>query len=228
MRACHAWRFHIPVCYNISALVNLRRGYVVDQTLEARVRAILRSRGIARSKHLEAEGISRTQIRRLLNQGVLERVGWGLYRDPDAPQSERADLAEAARRVPGGVMCLLTALRFHGLTTVNPFEVWIAIDRKAWRPEVEHPPLRFVYLSGRSLSEGVEEHRVDGVPVRVYSAAKTIADCFKFRNKVGIDVAVEALRAYRETYPSGLEVVWRFAGINRVERVIRPYLEAVG
>jgi len=200
----------------------------MSRTAESRARAVLRSRGIARSRHLEAAGISRTQIRRLVDQGVIERVGWGLYRDPDAPQSERADLAEAARRVPGGVICLLTALRFHGLTTVNPFEVWLAIERKAWRPEVEHPPLRFIYLSGRSLSEGVEEHLVDGVPVRVFCAARTVADCFKFRNKVGIDVAVEALRAYRDAHPRGLEAVWRFAGINRVERVIRPYLEAVG
>ena len=198
------------------------------RTAESRARGVLRSRGIARSRHLEAAGVSRTQIRRLVDRGVIERVGWGLYRDPHAPQSERADLAEAARRVPGGVVCLLTALRFHDLTTVNPFEVWIAIERKAWRPEVEHPPVRFIYLSGRSLSEGVEEHLVDGVPVRVFSAARTVADCFKFRNKVGTDVAVEALRGFRDAHPRGLEAVWHFAGINRVERVIRPYLEALG
>lgn len=200
----------------------------MPDSAEARARAVLKDRGIARSKHLEAAGVSRTQIRRLVERGVIERVGWGLYRDPDTPQSEGADLAEAARLVPGGVVCLLSALRFHGLTTQNPFEVWMAIDRKAWRPQVDHPPLRFVYLSGPSLTEGVEEHQVDGVPIRIYSAAKTVADCFKFRNKVGIDVAVEALRAYRETYPKGLAVVWRFAELNRVARVIRPYLEAVG
>lgn len=200
----------------------------MPRTAEARARAVLESRGIARSKHLEQAGVSRTQIQRLVERGVIERVGWGLYRDPKAPQSERADLAEVARLVPGGVVCLLSALRFHGLTTQNPFQVWVAIDRKAWRPQVDHPPLRFVFLSGPSLTEGVEEHPVDGVPVRVYSAAKTVADCFKFRNKLGIDVAVEALRAYREAHPKGLEAVWRFAEINRVARVIRPYLEAVG
>jgi len=200
----------------------------MHRTAEARARAVLESRGIARSKHLEQAGVSRTQIQRLVERGVIERVGWGLYRDPKAPQSERADLAEVARLVPGGVVCLLSALRFHGLTTQNPFQVWVAIDRKAWRPQVDHPPLRFAFLSGPSLTEGVEEHPVDGVTVRVYSAAKTVADCFKFRNKLGIDVAVEALRAYREAHPKGLEAVWRFAEINRVARVIRPYLEAVG
>jgi predicted transcriptional regulator of viral defense system len=200
----------------------------MTDTAEARARTVIESRGIARSKHLEEAGVSRTQIRRLVERGVIERVGWGLYRSPDASQSERADLAEAARLVPGGVVCLLSALRFHGLTTQNPFEVWLAIDRKAWRPQVDHPPLRFVYLSGLSLSEGVQRHPVDGVPVRVYSAAKTVADCFKFRNKLGTDVAVEALRAYRDAHPKGLDAVWRFAEINRVARVILPYLEAVG
>lgn len=200
----------------------------MTDTAEARARTVIESRGIARSKHLEEAGVSRTQIRRLVERGVIERVGWGLYRSPDASQSERADLAEAARLVPAGVVCLLSALRFHGLTTQNPFEVWLAIDRKAWRPQVDHPPLRFVYLSGLSLSEGVQRHPVDRVPVRVYSAAKTVADCFKFRNKLGTDVAVEALRAYREAHPKGLDAVWRFAEINRVARVILPYLEAVG
>lgn len=201
---------------------------MTTDTPEARVQAVLEAKGLARSRDLEQAGVSRTQIRRLVERGVIERVSRGLYRDPSAPQSERADLAEAARRVPGGVVCLLSALRFHGLTTQNPFQVWLAIDRKAWRPEVEHPPLRFVYLSGQSLTEGVEEHEADGVPVRVYSAAKTVADCFKFRNKIGVDVAVEALREFRNAHPKGLEAVWHFAEIDRVAEVMRPYLEAVG
>jgi len=128
--------------------------------------------------------------------------------------------------VPEGVICLLSALRFHGLTTQNPFEVWIAIDRKAWRPRVAHPPLRLFYLSGPALKEGVEEHEISGVTVRVFSAAKTVADCFKFRNKIGIDVAVEALREYRRTHPKHLDAIWRFAQVDRVTRVIQPYLEA--
>lgn len=190
--------------------------------------ALLDALGTARSRDLEAAGVSRTRIRRLVERGVIERVGRGLYRLPGAPFTEGRDLAEVARRVPRGVVCLLSALRFHDLTTQNPFEVWLAIDRKAWRPRVEHPPLRLVYLSGAPFREGVEEHDVDGARVRVFSAAKTVADCFKFRNKIGIDVAVEALRAYRRAQPKQLEALWRFAEIDRVTRVLRPYLEAGG
>ena len=201
---------------------------MTNQNPTERALRVLRHSGIARSRDLERAEVSRTQIRRLLEQGVIERVGRGLYRDPAAPLDERSDIAQAARLVPGGVVCLLSALRFHGLTTFNPFELWLAIDRKAWRPRAGHPPLRLIYLSGAALHEGVEEHEVDGVQVRVFSAAKTVADCFKFRNKIGTDVAVEALREFRRAHPKRLEAVWRFAGVDRVTRVIRPYLEAVG
>ncbi len=192
-----------------------------DRTLR-----LLKRVGIARSRDLERAGVSRTHLRRLREQGLIERVGRGLYGLPGAVLTERHHLAEAARRVPSGIVCLLSALRFHGLTTQNPFEVWMAIDRKAWRPRVAHPPLRLFYLSGRSLKEGVEEHKISGVTVRVFSAAKTVADCFKFRNKIGTDVAVEALREYRRTRPKQLDALWRFAEVDRVTRVIRPYLEA--
>jgi len=195
----------------------------LDRALE-----VLDRLGIARSRDLERARVSRSQLRRLKNRGLIERVGRGLYSRVGAVLTERHDLAEASRRVPGGTVCLLSALRFHGLTTQNPFEVWLAIDRKAWRPRAGHPPLRLVYLSGRALREGVEVHDVRGVPVRVFSAAKTVADCFKFRNKLGSDVAVEALREYRRLHPKRLEAVWRFAEVDRVTRVFRPYLEATG
>ncbi len=194
--------------------------------LPRQVLQLMKHAGIARTRDLEQAGVSRTQLRRFCERGLLERVGRGLYRLPGAPLTERNDLAEAARRAPGGVVCLLSALRFHGLTTQNPFEVWMAIDRKAWRPRVAHPPLRLFYLSGPSLREGVEEHAISGVTVRVFSAAKTVADCFKFRNKIGTEVAVEALRDYRRTRPKQLDAIWRFAEVDRVTRVIRPYLEA--
>ncbi len=184
--------------------------------------------GIARTRDLERQGISRTQLQRLLARGLIERVGRGLYSLPGSPRTERHHLAVAARRVPDGVICLLTALRFHGLTTQNPFEIWMAIDRKAWRPRADSPPLRLVYLSGLPLREGVEEHDVSGVAVRVFSPAKSVADSFKFRNRIGTDVAVEALRDYRRIHPKHLEAVWRFAQVDRVTRVIQPYLEAIG
>ncbi|MEO8563045.1 MAG: AbiEi antitoxin N-terminal domain-containing protein [bacterium] len=196
-------------------------------TLQSALRRLARA-GVTRSSDLERAGISRTAIARLVSAGQIERVARGLYRAPESPISERSDLAAAARLAPAGVVCLLSALRFHGLTTQNPFEVWLAIDRKSWRPRVAHPPLRLVYLSGLSLTEGVEEHSVVRVRVRVFSAAKTVADCFKFRNKIGTDVAVEALRAYRRLHPKRLDALWRFAEVDRVASVMRPYLESIG
>jgi len=192
-----------------------------------KAKRVLQNMGIARSRDLEQAGVTRTQLRRLVERGQIERLGRGLYSLPGGLQTEFRDFGEAARRVPAGVICLLSALRFHGLTTQNPFEVWMAIDGKAWRPQVEHPPLRLIYLSGPSLIEGVEHHKVDRVSIRVFSAAKTVADCFKFRNKIGIDVAVEALRDYRRRHPKNIEAVWRFAHVDRVGSVLRPYLESI-
>jgi predicted transcriptional regulator of viral defense system len=189
---------------------------------------LLRDMGVARTRDLERAGISRTQIGRLVERGLIERVGRGLYSGAGVTLTERQQFAEASRQVPGGVICLLSALRFHRLTTQNPFEIWMAIDRKAWRPRIEQIPLRLVYLSSSALREGVEKHVVGGVPVLVFSAAKTVADCFKFRNKIGTDIAVEALRDYRRVHPRGLEAIWRFAAVDRVTRVIGPYLEAIG
>ena len=132
----------------------------------------------------------------------------------------------AAKRVPRGVICLLSALRFHGLTTQDPHEVWIAIDLKARKPSVQSPALRVVRFSGRSLVEGVEESEIEGVRVRVYSAAKTVADCFKYRHKIGIDVAIEALRDSVRTRETTLAEIHRYAKVCRVANVMRPYLES--
>jgi predicted transcriptional regulator of viral defense system len=199
---------------------------VTHAPLPSRVLQLMKRAGIVRTRDMEQAGVNRTRLRRLCDRGLVERVGRGLYRLPGTPLTERHDLAEAALRAPGGIICLLSALRFHGLTTQNPFEVWMAIDRKAWRPRASHPPLRLFYLSGRSLNGGVEEHKISGVTVRVFNPAKTVADCFKFRNKIGTDVAIEALREYRRTRPKQLDAVWRFAEVDRVTQVIRPYLEA--
>ena len=200
----------------------------MQRTPGDKAQRLLARAGIARTRDLERAGVSRTQLRRLVESGLIERVGRGLYALRDGERTEGHHLAQAARRVPGGVICLLSALRFHGLTTQNPFEVWVAIDRKAWRPRVEHPPLRLVYMSGAALREGVEEHRVDGVTVRVFSAAKTVADCYKFRNKIGADVAIESLRDYRRLHPKQLEAVWRYAKTDRVTRILLPHLESIG
>jgi predicted transcriptional regulator of viral defense system len=182
--------------------------------------------GVLRPRDLDRLGVPREHLSRLFERGLVERVGRGLYVLPGGSGGERQTIAEAARRVEHGVVCLLSALRFHELTTQEPFEVWMAIDNKARHPQVGAPPIRVIRMSGEALGAGIDVHNVGGVPVRVFNPAKTVADCFKFRNKIGLDVAVEALRDYRRTLPSGIDELWRFARICRVANVMRPYLEA--
>jgi predicted transcriptional regulator of viral defense system len=192
-----------------------------------RVLALAREHGLIRPSDLEPLGLQRTYLQRLCRAGLLERAGRGLYRLVGAEVTEHHALVAASRRVPDGVVCLLSALRYHGLGTQAPFEVWLAIDRKAWAPHLDHPPLRLVRMSGAALTEGVEEDAAEGVTIKVYSPAKTVADCFKYRNKIGLDVALEALREYRRGRRD-LDELWRCARICRVANVMRPYLEALG
>jgi predicted transcriptional regulator of viral defense system len=159
--------------------------------------------------------------------GELVRVARGLYTLPDYHGGEHEALVTVAKRAPGAVFCLLTALRFHELTTQSPFEVWIAIDNKAHPPRLDYPPLRTVRFSGAALTAGVESHQADGTPLRVTSVAKTVADCFKFRNKIGLDVALEALRETRRSRKATVDELWQFAKLDRVANVMRPYLEAL-
>jgi len=163
----------------------------------------------------------------MLRRGELTRVARGLYTRPGAEMSVRRSLVEAAKLAPNAVVCLLSALRFHDLTTQAPSEVWLAIENKAWRPSVDTAAVRLVYMSGEAFTAGIETHRIERVPVRVYSAAKTVADCFKFRNKIGLDVAIEALRDYLRRNRRGADELWKYAKVCRVTRVIRPYLEAL-
>ena len=192
-----------------------------------RLLSLARTRGVLRSKDLAPLGIPRQTLARLHRRGALDRVGRGLYVLADADVTEHHTLVEAARRVPHGVVCLLSALRFHELTTQDPFDVWLAIEGKARRPEPEAIPLRIVYMSGEAFTEGVETHRLEGVDVRVFGAAKTVADCFKYRSRVGLDVAIEALKDYRWSPAFNADALWHFAQVCRVSTVIRPYLEAV-
>lgn len=194
---------------------------------EEQVLELAKEKGVLRSSDLEERGIPRQYLYRLFQKGALERTGRGLYASADADVTELHTMVEAARRVPHGVICLLSALRFHELTTQNPFEIWLAIENSARRPQVESLSLRIVYLSSKTFELGVEEHEIEGVAVRVYAAAKTVTDCFKFRNKIGIDVAIEALRDYRRRPGFDMDALWRYARANRVANVMRPYLEAI-
>jgi predicted transcriptional regulator of viral defense system len=173
------------------------------------------------------EQIGREELARLARNKMIERVERGIYRNPKAQVSEYESLILASHIVPKGVICLLSALRFHDLTTQNPFEIWMALEPHAHRPKAETLNLRLVHFSGKSFTEGVEEHVLCSEKIRVYSVAKTLADCFKFRNKIGLDVALEALREAREKKSFAMDDLWRFAKICRVQNVMRPYLEAL-
>ena len=171
--------------------------------------------------------IPRRVLSDLVARGELIRTGRGVYVPADLDASEHHSLATASVRVPAGVVCLLSALRFHGLTTQNPWEVWLAISPDARKPRVDSPPLRIARFSGGPLTEGIETHRIDGVEVRIYSAAKTVADCFRYRNKIGLDVALEALRDGWRSRKFTADQLWHFANVCRVATVMRPYMESV-
>jgi predicted transcriptional regulator of viral defense system len=187
----------------------------------------IREHGIVRPRDIEALGLPREYLIRLHRQGKLNRSGRGIYTVPDAQVTERHSYAEVAKRVPEAVICLLSALAFHEITTQSPHSVWIALRKGARKPVFPSPSLRIVRLSGPSLTEGIDNHQVEGVPVRVYSAAKTVADCFKFRNKIGLDVAIEALKDCLLQKKASVEEIYRYAKICRVSNVIRPYMEAL-
>lgn len=172
-------------------------------------------------------GIHRQILTRLVAQGQIERIARGVYRLPEQPTTENHGLALAAAAVPQGVICLLSALQYHGIGTQLPSEVWIALDRRAWRPKLTYPPLRIVRYTGEALSAGVQTHRIEGRAVKVYGPAKTVADCFKYRNKIGLDVAMEALREGWRARRFTMDELDRYAVICRVQRVMRPYLEAL-
>lgn len=187
----------------------------------------LKTHAVLRPADLDDLGIPRITLNRLYQRGQVEKVARGLYRLPGAQISEHHSLAEAAKMVPKGVICLLSALRFHDLTTQAPHEIWMAIDRKTRLPVNKALPIRFVRFSGPALIEGIESHIVDGIPVAIYQPGKTVADCFKYRNKIGLDVALEALKDCLRNRRCEADTLWRFAKICRVSNVMRPYLEAL-
>lgn len=193
--------------------------------------ALARTEGLLRPVDLESHGLPRVSLTRLVRQGRLARIRRGLYALPDREVSEHSVLAEVSRRHPRVAVCLLSALRFHELRVQAPHEVWIAIPSKARAPRLDDPPIRVARFTETSMREGIDEHRIDGVPVRVTNVAKTIADCFKYRNKLGLDVPLEALK---EALGQGghdrrvsIDELWRHARSDRVANVMRPYLEAL-
>ena len=185
-----------------------------------------RTQGVT-TREIAAAGIHRQALTRLVEAGKLERVARGLYRLPEQAATEHHGLVLASIAMPQAMVCLLSALQFHQIDTQLPSQVWIAIDRRARQPSLTYPPLRVMRYSGESLTAGLETHRLEGRPVRVYSVAKTLADCFKYRNKIGLDVALEALRDAWRARRFSMDDLHRQAGICRVQRVMQPYLEAL-
>jgi predicted transcriptional regulator of viral defense system len=202
------------------------RARSVPTTHTDRILDLARQKGMVRPGDLQEVGAARVALTRLTANGQLEKVGRGLYRLPGTDVSEHETLATVAAKVPQAVFCLLTALQFHGLTTQLPREVWIAMPRGSHAPRIDYPPVRMIQFTGDAYEAGIEEHERDQVPLRVYSAAKTVADCFKHRNKIGLDVALEALRDARTQKKATADELWHYATICRVANVMRPYLEA--
>jgi predicted transcriptional regulator of viral defense system len=187
----------------------------------------VRDKGLFRLTEARALGLHAEQVRRLTRQGELVRLGRGLYMAASTVPSEYHTLAEVAKRVPRGIVCLLTALRFHALGTQHPREVWLAVDRRAGIPRIDFTPVRIVRFSGVALTTGIDEHEFEGVTVRITNPARTVVDCFKFRNKIGVDVAVEALRDYRRLRKGTADDLWREAERLRMVRVMRPYWDGM-
>ncbi|MBR5949818.1 MAG: type IV toxin-antitoxin system AbiEi family antitoxin domain-containing protein [Actinomycetaceae bacterium] len=193
---------------------------------DQRILSIASARGVLRARDLDC-GASRKALSRMAASGLLEKVGWGLYGLSDRDVTEHEDLVTVAAKVPRAVFCLLTALQFHDLTTHIPKQVWLAMPRGSHTPRMSWPPLKMIQTSDELLKEGVEHVTSQGVGFRVYSPARTVVDCFKHRNKIGLDVALEALRDARQQRKVTSEELWHYAKLCRVSNVMRPYLEVV-
>ena len=198
-----------------------------NTTKRQKVIQFAKEHAVVRPRDLVPLDLPKDYLNQLAREGILHRVGRGLYQFPGRETSNHQSFIEVAKLAPKGVITLLSALSFHELTTQNPFEVWLAIDRKAWRPNIDYPPVRFITMSEAGLSSGVEQHVIDGVSVKVFCLAKTVADCFKYRNKIGLDVALEALKEGWQSRRFTIEELSKYAKICRVANVMQPYMEAL-
>jgi len=199
----------------------------MPQTQTTRLLKHVRQHGLVRPRELDAIGVPRAVLKRLVDRGKLVRRARGLYTTPEHEPTPHTDLAEVCARAPRATVCLISALTFHELTTQVPHAVWIMIDRAGRRPKIDHPPLRIVYASGEALSAGVQTHTIEGVAVRLTDPAKTVADCFKYRDHVGQDLAIEALRDCLRQRKASPSRIYEMAKIDRVAKRMRPYLEAL-
>ena len=198
-----------------------------NKTLQEAIEAIRLKGGTVRTSDAIRSGIHQRTLYRLRDEGQLEFVSRGVYRLSEQGVISNPDLVIVAARIPKAVVCLVSALAFHDITTQIPHAVSIALSKGSETPRLDYPPLKIHRFSERPFVEGVEEHAMDGFIIKVYCPEKTIADCFKFRNKLGMDIVLEALKLYKNRKRYNLEELVRYAKICRVEKVMRPYLEAI-
>ena len=191
------------------------------------VLCLCRQRGLVRMSDLRNAGVGPETVARLVREGVVVRAARGLYHLVDAIPDPRRSLAEASARIPRGVICLISALQFHELTLQMSSTVWVAIDRTGWKPNVEYPPVRYVRFSGHSLSGGVKRHLIEGIEVPIFEPAKSIVDCFRYRHKIGLDIALEGLRNGLRSGCVTPDQLWEFARTARIWSVMRPNVEAL-
>jgi predicted transcriptional regulator of viral defense system len=200
---------------------------ILSMSFEREKRAFSRSGGLLRTAAALRAGIHPRTLYDMRDAGVVEQLSRGLYRLADLPPLGSPDLVTVALKIPAGVVCLISALAYHEITTQIPHEVHLALPRGTEPPRLKHPPLRVFWFTGGSFTEGIETHKVDGIGLRVYSPEKTLADCFKYRNKLGLDMVLEALRLYISRKQPNANDLMKFARVCRVENVMRPYLEAL-
>ena len=182
--------------------------------------------GMLRTGEALQSGIHRRTLYAMRDAGILNQLDRGLYRLAELPPLSAPDLVTVARKLPKSVICLISALSFHDITTQIPHAVHVAIKRGTERPRLRYPPTNVYWFSGEAFTAGIEHHSIDETPVRVYNAEKTLADCFKYRHKIGMDTVLEALAMYRDRGKPRTKQLLRYAQICRVEKIMRPYLEA--
>ncbi|VAW50305.1 Protein co-occurring with FIG00645039: hypothetical protein with HTH-domain [hydrothermal vent metagenome] len=198
-----------------------------EESKRQQVIDLVRGQSVIRPRDLKEHSLPKDYLYILAQEGVIERVGRGLYQWPNKDLGRHHSLVEISKLAPNAVVALLSALNYHNMTTQNPHQIWLAIDRKAWRPEISYPPVRFVTMSAESLHSGVETHSIEGVSIKVFNPAKTVVDCFKYRGKVGLDVALEALREGWSARKFTIDELQGYAKICRVQKVMQPYLESL-
>jgi len=201
--------------------------YVSKEKIDNAINVFQRHGGILRTSEALDAGIYRRTLYHMEEEGLLTKLERGVYKLSDTDMLANPDLTIVAKKVPKARICLISALDFHGITTEIPHEVHIALPRTSRDPKLDHPPLQVYRFSGDSLTKGIEKHKVDGVEVQVYNPAKTIADCFKFRNKIGLDIAMEALEQGIKQGKASYSDILKYAEICRVKSVIKPYMEAI-